>query len=146
MFVCITVLYEYMNLPNVLRNDVYNLFVNRHVRIKIYRKLYHDIIYIANEGRHVRIFYYFSYLFYIEKCFYIQKSVFLYREVYFYLEKYVFIQRKMFLYKERCFYIVNGVFIQKSVFLFREVYFYIINFQPISAMHSFHHMSKYEHS
>jgi len=26
-----------------------------HVRIKIYREFYHGIIYIANEGRHVRI-------------------------------------------------------------------------------------------
>jgi hypothetical protein len=46
------VLYEYMN---SLRNDVCNLYVNTHVRIKIYREFYHCIIYIANEGRHVRI-------------------------------------------------------------------------------------------
>jgi hypothetical protein len=52
MFVGIKVLYEYMNL---LRNDFYNLFVNMHVRIKMYREFYHSIIYIANEGRHVRI-------------------------------------------------------------------------------------------
>ena len=52
MFVCTTVKYESMNL---LRNDVYNLFVNTHVQIKIYREFYHGIIYIANEGRHVRI-------------------------------------------------------------------------------------------
>ena len=45
-------LYEYMNL---LKNDVYNLFVNTHVRIEIYREFYHGIIYIANEGHHVRI-------------------------------------------------------------------------------------------
>ena len=32
-----------------------HLFVNTHVRINIYRELYHGIIYIANEGRHVRI-------------------------------------------------------------------------------------------
>ena len=38
-----------------LRNDVYNLFVNTHVRIKIYREFYHGIIHIANEGRYVRI-------------------------------------------------------------------------------------------
>ena len=51
MFVCTTVLYEYMN---SLRNDVCNLFVNTHLRIQIYH-VYHCIIYIANEGRHVRI-------------------------------------------------------------------------------------------
>ena len=52
MFVCTTVLYEYMNL---LRNDIYNLFVNTHVWIKIYQEFYHGIIYRANEGRHVSI-------------------------------------------------------------------------------------------
>jgi hypothetical protein len=52
MFACTMVLYEYMN---SLRNDVCNLYVNTHVRIKIYREFYHCIIYIANEGRHVRI-------------------------------------------------------------------------------------------
>jgi hypothetical protein len=52
MFVCTMVLYEYMNSP---RNDVCNFIVNTHVRIKIYREFYHCIIYIANEGRHVRI-------------------------------------------------------------------------------------------
>ena len=46
------VLYEYMNSPG---NDVCNLFVNTHEQIKIYREFYHCIIYIANEGRHVRI-------------------------------------------------------------------------------------------
>ena len=53
-YVCIvtTVLYEHMNL---LRNYVYNLFFNTHVRIKIYQEFYHSIIYRANEGRHVRI-------------------------------------------------------------------------------------------
>ena len=49
---CTTVLYEYIN---SLGNDVCNLFVNTHERIKIYREFYHCIIYIANEGRHVRI-------------------------------------------------------------------------------------------
>ena len=39
---------------NLLRNDVYNLIVNTHVRIKIYGEFYHGIIYIANEGRHGR--------------------------------------------------------------------------------------------
>ena len=39
---------------NALGNEVCNLFVNTHERIKIYRKFYHCIIYIANEGRHVR--------------------------------------------------------------------------------------------
>ena len=52
MFVCTTDLYEYMN---SLRKDVCNLFVNTHVRIQIYREFYLCIIYIANEGRHVRI-------------------------------------------------------------------------------------------
>jgi len=42
---------------HLLRNDVYNVFVNTHVRNEIYRELYHDIIDIANEGRHVRILY-----------------------------------------------------------------------------------------
>ena len=48
---CTMVLYEYTNL---LRNYIYNLFFNTHVRIQIYREFYHIIIYIANEGRHVR--------------------------------------------------------------------------------------------
>jgi hypothetical protein len=52
MFVCNTVLYEYMN---SMRNDVCNLFFNTHVLIKIYGNFYHCIIYIANEGRHVKI-------------------------------------------------------------------------------------------
>ena len=41
LFVCTTVLYEYMNL---IRNDVFSLFVNTHVQIKIYREFYHSII------------------------------------------------------------------------------------------------------
>ena len=48
-------LYENMN---SLNNDVCNLLVNIHVRIKIYHEFYHCIIYIANEGCticHVRI-------------------------------------------------------------------------------------------
>jgi hypothetical protein len=45
MFAYTKVLHEYMH---SLRNDVCNLFVNTHVRIKIYRKLYHGIIYTAN--------------------------------------------------------------------------------------------------
>jgi hypothetical protein len=53
MFVCTTVLYENMI---SLRNDVCNLFVNMHVRIRIYCKFCHCIIYIANEGRRVGIF------------------------------------------------------------------------------------------
>ena len=52
MFAYTKVLHEYMN---SLRNDACNLFVNTHVGIKIYCKLYHGIIYTANEGRHVRI-------------------------------------------------------------------------------------------
>jgi hypothetical protein len=36
MFVCTTILYEYINLL-----DIYNLFANTHVRIKIYREFYH---------------------------------------------------------------------------------------------------------
>ena len=54
MLVCTTVLYEYMD---SLGNDVCNLFVNTYVRIEIYREFYHCIIYIANEGCHVRILY-----------------------------------------------------------------------------------------
>ena len=54
MFVCTMVLYEYMNSP---RNDVFNLFVNVHVKIKIYREFYQCMIDISNEGRHVRILY-----------------------------------------------------------------------------------------
>jgi len=42
---------------NLHRNDVYNVFVNTHVRIKIYRAFYHGIIYKANEGRHAKIRY-----------------------------------------------------------------------------------------
>jgi hypothetical protein len=49
---CTAVLYEYIN---SLGNDVCNLFINMHERIKIYREFYHCIIYIANEGHHVRI-------------------------------------------------------------------------------------------
>ena len=45
-------LYEYTSLR---RNDIYNLFVNMHVRITIYREFFHGIIYIANDGRHARI-------------------------------------------------------------------------------------------
>jgi hypothetical protein len=54
IFMCVyaTVPYEHMN---SLRNDVCNLFVNTHVRIKIFREFYHCLIDIANEGRHVRI-------------------------------------------------------------------------------------------
>ena len=37
-----------------------NLFDNMHVQIKIYQEIYHGIIYIANEGRHIK------------KCFYWQ--------------------------------------------------------------------------
>ena len=39
----------------LLRNDVDNLFNNTHVQIKLFWDFYHGIIYIANEGRHVRI-------------------------------------------------------------------------------------------
>jgi hypothetical protein len=35
---------------NLLRNDDHNLW---HVRTKIYREFYHNIFYIANEGRHI---------------------------------------------------------------------------------------------
>jgi len=51
MVVCTTILYEYIN----LLDDIYNLFTNTHVRIKIYREFYHGIIYIDNEVRRVRI-------------------------------------------------------------------------------------------
>ena len=60
MFVCTTVLYEYMN---SMRNDVCNLFVNTHVLIKIYGIFYHCIIYIANEGRHVKINNIYTYIY-----------------------------------------------------------------------------------
>lgn len=40
-----------------LRNDVFNLFVKTHIRIKIYGEFYHGVIYIANEVRNVRIIY-----------------------------------------------------------------------------------------
>ena len=50
MPVCTTALCEYMNL---LRSGVYDLLVNTHVRIKIYREIYHGIIYKANEELHV---------------------------------------------------------------------------------------------
>jgi hypothetical protein len=51
-FLC---LYAPRSCMNSLRKDVCNLFVYTHVRIKIYRELYDCIIYIANEGRHVRM-------------------------------------------------------------------------------------------
>jgi TRAP-type mannitol/chloroaromatic compound transport system permease small subunit len=51
MFVCTTILYEYIN----LLGDIYNLFVNTHVRVKIYREFNHGIIYIDNEVRRVSI-------------------------------------------------------------------------------------------
>jgi hypothetical protein len=38
-----------------LRNDIYDLFVNVHARNKIYWQFDHGIMYIANEGRYVRI-------------------------------------------------------------------------------------------
>jgi hypothetical protein len=52
MFVCTTVLYEYMN---SLKNDGNNLFGNTPVLIKIYQEFYHSTKCIANEGRHIRI-------------------------------------------------------------------------------------------
>ena len=52
MFVRTSVLYEYMN---SLRNYVCNLLVNTHVRNRMSREFYHCVIYLANEGRHVRI-------------------------------------------------------------------------------------------
>ena len=45
-------MHEYMK---SLRNDVNNLLDNKHVKIKIHWQFYHNIIYIANEGHHVRI-------------------------------------------------------------------------------------------
>ena len=47
MFVCTAVLYEYTKSH---RKEANNLFDNTHVR-----NIYHGIIYIANEGRRVRI-------------------------------------------------------------------------------------------
>jgi hypothetical protein len=52
---CLSLVNKILNLESWVRNDVCNLFVNTHVRIKIYREFYHCIIYIANEGRHIRI-------------------------------------------------------------------------------------------
>ena len=52
MLVCTTRLYEYRNSH---KNDVCNLFVNTHVRIKIYHDFFNGIIYMSNEGRHVII-------------------------------------------------------------------------------------------
>ena len=40
-----------------LSNDLHNLSDNTHVRIKIYREFFHSIVYIANEGRHIKIKY-----------------------------------------------------------------------------------------
>ena len=37
------------------RNDVHYLFGNSHVQNKINWKFYHSIVYIANEGCHIRI-------------------------------------------------------------------------------------------
>ena len=51
LFVCTTVLYEYKS----RKNYVNNVFDNTRVRININREFYHGIIYIGNEGRHVRI-------------------------------------------------------------------------------------------
>jgi hypothetical protein len=51
MFICTTVLYEYIK---SLGNEMNNLFDNMHVQIKIYQEFYHGIIYIANEGRHIK--------------------------------------------------------------------------------------------
>jgi hypothetical protein len=46
------VLYKYMK---SLGNDVHNLSINAHVQSKIYREFYHNIVYIPNEGHHIRI-------------------------------------------------------------------------------------------
>jgi len=48
MFVCTTVLYEYMK---SFRNEVNHLVGNAHVRIIICHEFYHGIIYTANEAR-----------------------------------------------------------------------------------------------
>ena len=37
------------------RNDAHNVSVNTHVRNKIPSEVYHGIVYIANEGRPIRI-------------------------------------------------------------------------------------------
>jgi hypothetical protein len=59
MFVYTTVLYEYMK---SLRNDVHNLLDNVHVPIKIYLKIYNDIVYITNKWRHIRITFIFGWI------------------------------------------------------------------------------------
>ena len=43
-------------------NNVNNLFHYMHMLIKIYWEFYHYIIYISDEGRHVRILLYIQYL------------------------------------------------------------------------------------
>jgi hypothetical protein len=40
-----------------LSYDFHNLSENTPVRIKIYGEFYHGIVYIAHEGRHIRITY-----------------------------------------------------------------------------------------
>jgi len=52
IFVCTTVLYKYMK---SLRNDIHYLSDNKHVEIKIYPEFYHGIVYIDNDGSHIRI-------------------------------------------------------------------------------------------
>ena len=58
MFICTALMYEYMR---SFRKDVNNLFDNTCVRIKLYWEFYDGTIYIANERRHVRIW--FNFLF-----------------------------------------------------------------------------------
>ena len=45
MFVCTTILYEYISLLDA----IYDLFVNTHVRFKIYLEFYQCIIYIDKK-------------------------------------------------------------------------------------------------
>ena len=45
---------------NVYTPDIHNIPNNTQVRSKIYRELYHDIVCIANEGRHIRPLLYFD--------------------------------------------------------------------------------------
>lgn len=47
------ILCKYMK---TIMNDVHNLSDNRHVRIIIYQKVYHNSVYIVNEECRIRIF------------------------------------------------------------------------------------------
>ena len=58
MSIWTTVLYKYVKSH---RNDVHNLYSDMHMRSKLYLQFYHYIVYIAKEGRHIRIYIYHNY-------------------------------------------------------------------------------------